>query len=535
MSGFHRNALYYGDCLEWMQKWNDCSVDLIYLDPPFNSNVNYNILYADEGAGDAQYRAFNDIWYWDTKAAERLEAFQETLLRPARKAIIGLHHIYGNSGMISYFTYMAERIEAMHRLLKPTGSLYLHCDPTASHGLKMILDAVFGQKNFRNEIVWQRTKSGKSSQHAPKSFGRNSDTILFYTKSERYVLKPYRAFIDEEEKAELFPKTDRKGRRYALRSHFRGKTLGPRPNLCFEWRGFYPPHPSGWALGKDRLEEEYQKGNIIIQNKKIQRRQYLSDSKGKYLSNIWYDIPNASSGELLGYPTQKPLALMDRIIKASSNEGDVVLDPFCGCGTTVEAARRLGRDFVGIDISSFAIDLIRQTRLRVENIPAYGIPLDFPSATRLASDHPFAFESWAIARLPGFAPNTKQVADGGVDGRAKLALPPAEKHYSRWAYAQVKGGKTFSINDLRAFCDVLNEEKVDKKKAALGCFVTLKPVRTQSARECVAKMKTIRIESQQYNRLNLWSVHDYFDNRPPHLPIMNDPYTGKPMNQIELI
>lgn len=232
----------------------------------------------------------------------------------------------------------------------------------------------------------------------------------------------------------------------------------------------------------------------------------------------------STDNERLGYPTQKPLALLERIINTSSKRGDIVLDPFCGCGTAVDAARRLGRQFVGIDISSFAIDLIIEKRLKDRSISTYGIPSDFTSAIKLAREKPFDFESWAVTRMPGFAPNTRQRGDGGVDGRAMLADKPSD-HDSKLALAQIKGGK-FSLSALRDFIGVTHRDN-----AALGCYVTLEPVDTPQARMEVANSGKITVSGYTYRRIQLWPVSDYFDDRLPNLPVMADPFTGKPLSQ----
>ena len=246
------------------------------------------------------------------------------------------------------------------------------------------------------------------------------------------------------------------------------------------------------------------------------------------LDNVWR-IPclQPASKERLGYPTQKPLALLERIINASSQEGDVVLDPFCGCGTAVDAAQRLNRQWVGIDISPFAIDLIRKHRLKDLKVSAEGIPSSLVSARMLAREKPFAFEAWAVTRLPGFAPNEKQVGDGGIDGRGKLAEKP-EDFPSRLALAQVKGG-AFTASGFRDFLHVLNRDK-----AAVGCFLTLDQA-PASARAEAKRFGTLKVAGQQYDRLHPFSIRDYFDNRPPVLPAMLDPYTGKPVYQMALL
>lgn len=291
---------------------------------------------------------------------------------------------------------------------------------------------------------------------------------------------------------------------------------------------YYAKHAKK-CLYNSQFEKSYNRGLKPYKFKGV--KEYCDDT-GWYtlvgMKDYWLiDMVGRSSKERLGYPTQKPIKLLERIVKASSNEGDIVLDPFCGCGTTVEAARTLNRQFVGIDISSFATDLVRDKRLGDKSIPVYGIPQDLRSAEKLAREKPFDFESWAITRLPGFVPNTKQVADGGIDGRAKIARKPDDWD-SKDALAQVKGGK-FSLSGLRDFIGV-----TDRKKAALGCYVTLKPVNTSSAREAVTGLGKISVDGYPYPRMQTWSIHDYFDDRRPWLPVMNDPYTGKSMEQYEL-
>ena len=468
---FNPNTLYYGDCLDWMREWEADCVDLIYLDPPFNSNANYNVLFGAKGDGKAQYRAFNDTWHWDDAAVERYATFESAPGRPAHDAMVGLRRILGKCGMLAYLTYMAERLEEMRRLLKPTGSIYLHCDPTASHALKLLMDAIFGSRNFRNEIAWCYSTSGRPKRY----FAKKHDIIFLYTRSERAFWGDYRIPVSKEYLDSHYRHKDAEGRRCRIRVDA-GKT-----------RIYYP---------EDGM-----------------------------ICNDWWEIPylNSMAEERLGYPTQKPLALLERIIQASSNKGDIVLDPFCGCGTAVEAARRLNRRWAGVDISSFAIDLVRK-RLKDESIPVKGIPADLASARKLAREKPFEFESWAVTRLPGFAPNTKQVADGGVDGRGMLFDQPDDWD-SRLALAQVKGGK-YNADALRAFISVVNGGK-----AAIGRFITLEPVGSADARSRAAELGTIAVRGQSYPRLHLWSIDDYFNNRPCPLPPMTNPYTGKLMQQ----
>lgn len=367
------NKLYYGDCLTIMQNMNQASVDLIYLDPPFNSARDYNAIYKDETGRPLpdQIEAFRDTWQLD-KERERALRNMPLLMHESGidDNVVEFWKLWMNAlkktqpALLAYLSYMTERLLPMRSILKPSGSIYLHCDPTASHYIKVMMDAIFGHKNFRNEIIWQRNDGrAKGSQHKSKKFGSNTDTILFYTKTNNYTFNStMNVPHDEEWIEEKFPEIHN-GRRYKKGIPiFRSPSMGERPNLCFEWRGFTNPHPCGWRMKKDRLEEEYQKGNIVITGNKIERRKYLDDYKGIPLDNNWTDIPRVTKG--LGYATEKPVPLLERIINASSNKGDVVFDPFCGCASTIEAAQILGRRWIGIDIAIHAIKRVSKTRLQ---------------------------------------------------------------------------------------------------------------------------------------------------------------------------
>ena len=518
-------SVYYGDCLKHLMQWNNWNrwdennnarlkmdrklTDLIYLDPPWNSNANYNVLYEPaknkEIGHTAQSTAFKDVWEFGDAAGERLELLtkkpiSQSLTDPfyplaaerLRNCIAGLELALGRTGMLAYITYMAERLAFCRELLKDTGSIYLHCDPTASHSLKLVMDAIFGAKNFRNQIVWKRTTSDqKGSQHAPKQWGNNTDIIFFYTKSDNYKLKPYRPLTAEETEAK-FNKTDEKGRKYRddSSSLFRAKSMGPRPNLCYEWKGFRNPSPAGWRLSKERLEEEFQKGNIVIrEDGKLERRQYQEDYPGYKPGNLWMDIPPALGKDKRPYKTGKLLKLLKRIIKASTNEGDVVLDPFCGCGTTMVAAHQLKRQFVGIDLSLFVVQSVAQVwldEIKAKNIRIAGIPEDLASARKLAVDDPFAFESFAIELChPAFKANTEQRRDGGTDGRGFLLQPVKEN--GRWkdeVLVQVKGGKNPpSIDKVSRFA-----RDIEKSKTAIcGVFITVEQKHWGSGMKKIAR------------------------------------------------
>ena len=356
-ANYTNRTIWTGDNLPIMRGMNSESVDLIYLDPPFNSKANYAAPIGSAAAG----AEFKDTW-----TLTDIDEAWLTLLsdKPQQKVLWRVIQTAMSNSDKSYLIYMAVRLLEMKRLLKPTGSVYLHCDSTMSHYLKLLMDAVFGRKNFRNEIVWKRHVSVHGSfQHAPKQWGSLTDVLLFYSKTSKFELTPYREMTTAERSEKFQFLDENTGRRYYDDSAhiWNSQNMGARPNLCFEWRGFRNPHASGWRLSKERLEEEYQKGNIVIQeNGKLQRRKYEDEFRGTPLGNLWADISPAPISERTGYPTQKPLALLERIIKASSNEGDMVFDPFCGCATSLVAADRIERQWVGIDISELAVKLVER-------------------------------------------------------------------------------------------------------------------------------------------------------------------------------
>lgn len=461
---FQCNSLYYGDCLHVMRAWPAACVDLVYLDPPFNSKADYNVLFGD-GAGDRQQTlAFEDTWRWDESAVERVAALDRAAANPARAAVIGLHGALGDCAMAAYLSYMAERLVEIARVLKDTGSVYLHCDPAASHYLKVVMDAVFGQANFRNEIVWRiGWVSGFKSQK--KGWIRNHDTILYYLKS---------------------------------------------PAAADRFNKEYIPYPAGYV----RRDGKPPKG------KGVPVEDTWNCSAADVLDSI---MIKSFSTEKLGYPTQKPIALLERIVKASSRKGEIVLDPFCGCGTTVDAANRLGRRWIGIDISPFAVDLVKGRRLKDKRIPVNGVPVDMETARTMAKARPFDFEKWAVTRIPGLVPNARQVGDRGIDGVGYLLNPPGES--GGLVLAQVKGGK-FNMSQLRDFLHTVNREK-----AAAGVFVTLDKAASRAALAEARAAGDFTTGARRYPKVQIWSIADWFDRREPALPPLADPFTGKALQR----
>ncbi|MCY3631676.1 MAG: DNA methyltransferase [bacterium] len=448
-------TMWTGDNLDIMRGMNSESVDLIYLDPPFNSNRNYSAPIGSEAAG----AAFKDTWTlddvdeaWHGEIAEQ---------HPALYAIIGAARQAHGTGMQSYLIMMGVRLLEMRRLLKPTGSLYLYCDPTASHYLKLLMDAVFGQGNFRNEITWQRvTSTQKGSQHTSKRWGNNGDMLLYYATSAAATLDSLRppSEMSAEEIAKKFKHVDENGERYYDDSAhiWRTPNMGARPNLCYEWRGYVNPHPSGWRLSEQRLEEEYKKGNIVIlENGKLQRRKYLRDYKGASYGNIWTDIPMALGKERVGYPTQKPLTLLERIIRASSNEGDIVLDPFCGCATACVAADRLNRQWAGIDLSPLAARLVR-SRIQAEGPLLYDLThrTDIPRRTDVGKVPPYRTQK-----------HTLFGRQEGVCNGCRIAFPFRNFTVDH-VVPRSKGG-TDHLDNLQLLCAACNSVKGAGSQAEL--------------------------------------------------------------------
>ena len=524
-------TLYYGDCLDWMQEWPDECVDLVYLDPPFNSNADYNIIFGQENGVPAQVRGFEDTWRWDDAAIERVARIERAAAHPMHRTTVALKSLLGPSGVLAYVTYMGERLAEIRRLLKPTGSIYLHCDPTAGHNLRNVMDSLFGSRNFRNEIIWQRTESHNTANR----YGNVADIILYYAKDaeaeptwnggfHRYGSGKY-----SEQQLRRFRHVDDDGRRYRL-----DDLTAPRPNSDsgkFEWRGTMPGPTRGWGYRLEQLEQWWAEGRIQTKRDGKPRmdglKVYLDDADGKALQNVWVDVPRIgnTSRERLGYPTQKPLALLERIISASSDPDDFVLDPFCGCGTAVVAAHHLGRRWAGIDISSMAIDIVQERRLDALGIQAQieGIPRDLVSARRLASDRWLDFQAWAVMQIPGMAANQRWGADGGIDGRGMLLVPP-EGRDSRLVLAQVKGGRTFRLSEFRDFLRV-----IEREDAACGVFITVGRVRSAAARTEAAQLGEIAVGAGRHPRAQLWSIEEYFADSGPDLPALTDPYTGRPI------
>jgi DNA modification methylase len=474
------NRLYYGDNLDILRRYiADESVDLIYLDPPFNSSADYNVLFAEQDGSRsaAQIKAFGDTWRWDESAAL---AFEEIVEQggPVSQAMQAFRQLLGHSNVLAYLAMMAPRLVELHRVLKPTGSIYLHCDSTASHYLKILLDAIFGPRSYQNMIIWKRT----SAHNDPKRYGRISDHILFYAKAGG--TKTFNRVAGEysDEQLARYRYEDTRGR-------YRAENLtAPHfsPTRTIEWRGTHPGGDRQWRFSEEELERLYAEGRIMLTQEGKPRKdglkEYLDEAEGPALQDIWTDIglgPTAT--ERLGYPTQKPEALLERIINASSNPGDVVLDPFCGCGTAIAAAQKLGRQWIGIDITHLAISLMR-TRLRdsfgdLVKYRVIGEPTTLQDATALAEQDKFQFQYWALGLVGARPQEQKKGADHGIDGR--LFFHDEAGGATKQVIFSVKGGHT-QVGDVRDLRGV-----IDREQAQIGVLISLQeptqPMRTEAA------------------------------------------------------
>lgn len=506
------NHLYYGDNLGILRRYiKDETVDLVYLDPPFNSNMTYNVLFGEQNGSQAaaQIKAFEDTWRWDQAAAE---AYHEVVEAGGRvsQAMQGFRTFLGDSNMLAYLAMMAPRLVELRRVLKPRGSIYLHCDPTASHYLKLLMDAIFGPENFRNEISWRRSNP---KSHMRVNFANCRDVILRFSKSADTVFNPIYAEHNPEYVAKAYRYREPDGRRYRLLP-----LLNPnddRPNLTYEFLGV----TRVWRWTKERMEKAYADG-VVVQLKPgavPQYKKYLDESKGRTVTDEWGDILPAAGKENLGYPTQKPEALLERIIKASSDEGDLVLDPFCGCGTTITVAQRLKRRWIGIDITHLAVTLMKHRlqdafgdEVRYEVI---GEPVSLAGAKALAQEDPYQFQWWALGLVGARPVEQKKGRDEGIDGRL-FFHDEAEGGKTKQVILSVKAGRTgvAHVRDLRGV--------VEREKAEMGVLITMqeptKPMRGEAAGAGLYQPPGSRKE--KYPRLQILTIAELLDGKGIRMP-----------------
>lgn len=515
------NTLYFGDNLHILREnFDDESVDLIYLDPPFNSKRDYNLLFKTPKGeqSDAQITAFEDTWHWGEQAEREFSELKQQANTDVSELLLSFRRFLKESDMMAYLVMMTNRLLELHRVLKPTGSLYLHCDPTASHYLKIVLDTVFEAEHFVSEIIWMRTTSKSlMSRRLPN----NHDVVFLYSKGDDYywnedaVFAPYDLNNLDEKTAEKYSQRDPDGRLYQLTDLTNPNP--DRPNLTYEFLGI----TKVWRWTKDRMQAAYDAG-LVVQPRPgaVPRyKRYLDEQRGKPLGDVWTDIPpiNSQAAERLGYPTQKPLALLDRIVQASSKPGDIVLDPFCGCGTAVHAAQKWGRNWIGIDITHLAIRAIERRMKKAFpslQFETHGVPKDLDAARDLALRDKHEFELWACS-LVDAQPyrGGKKGADSGIDG---IKYFEDDKKNTKKIIISVKGGEHIGramIADLK--------NSVDREGAQIGFFITLTeptgPMKNEAHSAGYYQSKVLG-EVHEYPKIQILTIEDLLDGKRPSYP-----------------
>ena len=544
------NQLYYGDCLKIMESMGKDSVDMIYLDPPFNSNRAYNAIYKDETGRPLpeQIEAFCDLWTLDEESERSIRQVPKFMIREGIDGSVvkfwqnWMNALrYTNPKLLAYLSYMTERLLQMKIVLRPTGSIFLHCDPTASHYIKVIMDGIFGHQNFRNEIIWKRTNAHNDGNQ----YGRIHDTILFYSKSNSTVWNPVYMAHDPDYVKKFYRHEDERGCYRVGDLHAPGVTQKGESGQS--WRSVNPsavgrhwsaPRRAAWPKGVEPPENYdslsvHAKLDVLDANGLIHWpsrgnvpgfKRYLSTSKGARVQDVITDINPLTSraDEGLGYPTQKPLALLRRIIEGSSNEGDVVLDPFCGCGTTLEAAEKLNRRWIGIDIAIHAIKRVSAVRLNErcgliegQDYKITGVPQNIEGAKDLWERDKYQFQKWAVEMVDGFV-TAQRSNDGGVDGR--LYFPVEEESDLKAMKLEVKGGTTVKIESLRALAGVIDEEDYP-----MGGFITRKTlgrVQKQNFLDFCRTKREIEIGGVSYPRLQILSVEEILEGKRFETPLV---------------
>lgn len=515
------NHLWYGDNLSIMQQMRMHSVDLIYLDPPFNSKKNYNIMYKNMTGMPVseQVEAFCDTWEMDPQKEElarkmpvlmREHGVEDYYVEFWRLWINALRHTQPH--LLAYLIYMVQRLLYMKSILRPTGSIYLHCDPTASHYIKVMMDGIFRPNNFQNEIIWKRTTTHSDS----RTWSRVHDVILFYTAGKKFTWNTPREAHSDDYLTTKYRYDDEDGRGIYRLDNM--TSPNPRPNMMYEWKGFKFPE-KGWRYSLEtmtRLDSEGRiwypkhKDGTLDTSKRPQYKRYKSDMLGGVMGTVWTDIPpiNSQAEERLGFPTQKPIALLDRIIQASTNKGDIIFDPFCGCGTTIYSAVKNERNWIGCDIAILSIKLVREIltsdRYRlVEGVhfDVDGIPVSVEQAAELFKRDPFQFEHWIVERIGGFP--TKKTGDKGIDGRMYFDTSDGLKQM----VLSVKGGN-LRPTDVRDLYGVMSGEN-DTEMAG---FLSLQEP-SKAMREAAAKAGQFNYKGVNYDRIQFLTVRDILEER----------------------
>jgi len=506
------NQLYYGDNLDVLRRYiKDESVDLIYLDPPFNSKRNYNIIYRD-GTSDAtaQVQAFEDTWAWNDEAES---AFHEVVTASpnngAREFLASMQRLIGKNDMLAYLSMMTIRLVELKRVLKPNGSIYLHCDPTMSHYLKVLMDSIFGAGYFRTEIIWQRTTAHNDAKQGRKQHGRIHDTILFFTKSNEWQWNSMYTEYSEDYLKKMYrhiePET---GRRYRL-DNLTGPGGASKGNPQYEVMGV----TRYWRYSRDKMAALIKEGRIVQSGpgKVPAYKRYLDEMPGVVIQDVWTDIPN------IGSITAE--AMLERIIGGSSNEGDVVLDPFCGCGTTVVAAQHLKRKWIGIDVTHLAIGLVKSRLVHrfdhnvLKHCKVIGEPTDLAGARQLADDDKYQFQYWALG-LVGARPDPsmeKKGADGGIDGK-RLFIDNTQNEVKTILFS-VKGGGSIPSTAVRDLSGT-----VLANSAQMGVLISIAPYTKKMKEAAAAAGRYDAPNGKSYPRIQLFTVEELLDGQQIDMP-----------------
>jgi DNA modification methylase len=505
------NTLYYGDNLDILKRYiKDETVDLVYLDPPFNSNANYNVLFAEQDGARAaaQVKAFEDTWEWNQESAK---AFQEIVEGGGQvsQAMQAFRMMIGDNNMLAYLSMMAPRLVELRRVMKPTASIYLHCDPTAGHYLKLLMDAIFGAANFKNEIVWQRSgPKGLSYNRFPSTH----DLLLVYSKSSDSSWNKIFGEYKVAHLAKFRYIEEGSGRRYMMDNV---QNPNPdRPNLRYEWNGV----TKVWRWTKDKMQQMEDTGRLVYSKTGVPYyKRYLDEMPGATITDTWTDIApiNSQAKERLGYPTQKPEGLLERIIKAGSNEGDLVLDPFCGCGTAIAVAQRLNRQWIGIDITHLAITLMKH-RLKdmfgdQVQYQVIGEPVSLPDAEMLAQQDPYQFQWWALGLVGARPAEQKKGSDKGIDGRIYFHDDSDSK--TKQVILSVKAGHTnvAHVRDLRGV--------LDREKAEIGVLISMQEPTGPMQTEAVgAGFYSSPVWGKSYPKLQILTIAELLSGKGIDMP-----------------
>ncbi|MBU2535277.1 MAG: restriction endonuclease [Chloroflexi bacterium] len=516
------NILYYGDNLDILRKHiPDKSIDLIYLDPPFNSKATYNILFKEPTGkpSQAQITAFEDTWHWGDESERAFQKIADTAPANVVEMMTAFRQFIHENDMMAYLTMMCIRLLELKRVLKDTGSIYLHCDPTASHYLKILMDTIFGAESFKNEIVWKRQSAHSDS----RGYGSVHDVLLFYVKTNEYVWNKTFQGYDEGYVEQYYRYTDDNGR--CFMSGDLGAAGLQGGGYEYEWRGI----KRIWRVPLQTMERLEKEGRIFYTKNGIPRiKRYLDEAKGMPAQDVWNDLESLRSwhAERLGYQTQKPESLLERIIQASSKENDVVLDPFCGCGTALVAAHKLNRKWIGIDITHLAISTMKW---RLEQMfpsikyKVIGEPIDLAGAKELANQNKYQFQWWALS-LIGARPygNKKKGADTGIDGYLYFM---DEKDKVKRAIVQVKSGGV-SVNLTRDLRGV-----IDREKAEIGIFISLEPPTKPMETEAVSQGFYRSPLGKDYPKMQILTIEELLHSKKPDIPPWLSPVQAPPISK----